>query len=104
MRSIPWIVKRKAGKQSIDVLSALNDGENVKLRSRFGDTESSYTLHGSKTSDTIDYDVAGDFAGDLKIGYMSTYKDLNLGMSCSVSAGDAGRRNHSIEMTMRVDF
>ena len=77
---------------------------DLTLRSRFGDTESSYTLHGSKTSDTIDYDVAGDFAGDLKIGYMSTYKDLNLGMSCSVSAGDAGRRNHSIEMTMRVDF
>lgn len=36
---------------------------DLTLRSRFGDTESSYTLHGSKTSDTIDYDVAGDFAG-----------------------------------------
>ena len=48
--------------------------------------------------------MAGKFVGDLKVGYMSTYKDLNLGMSCSVSAGDAGRRNHSIEMTMRVDF
>ena len=77
---------------------------DVTLRGRFGDTESSYTLEGSKTTDTIDYDVAGKFVGDLKVGYMSTYKDLNLGMSYSLSAGDAGRQNHTLELTMRVDF
>ena len=69
---------------------------DVTLRGRFGDTESSYTLEGSKTIDTIDYDVAGKFVGDLK--------DLNLGMSYSLSAGDAGRQNHAVELTMRVDF
>ena len=58
----------------------------------------------SKTTDTIDYDVTGKFVGDLKVGYMSTYKDLNLGMSYSLSAGDAGRQNHALELTMRVDF
>ena len=42
--------------------------------------------------------------GDLKVGYMSTYKDLNRGMSYSLSAGDAGRQNHTLELTMRVDF
>ncbi len=42
--------------------------------------------------------------GDLKVGYMSTYKNLNLGMSYGLSAGDAGRQNHAIEATMRVDF
>lgn len=52
----------------------------------------------------LDYDVAGKFVGDLKVGYMSTYKDLNLGMSYSLSAGDAGRQNHTLELTMRVDF
>lgn len=77
---------------------------DVTLRGRFGDTESSYTLKGSKTTDNIDYAVAGDFVGDLKFGYMSTYKNLNLGMSYSLSAGDAGRQNHALEATMRVDF
>lgn len=77
---------------------------DVTLRSRFGDTESSYTLEGSSTTDTIDYDVSGSFVGDLKVGYMSTYKNLNLGMSYGLSAGDAGRQNHAIEATMRVDF
>ena len=76
----------------------------VTLRGRFGDTESSYTLEGSSTTDTIDYDVSGSFVGDLKVGYMSTYKNLNLGMSYGLSAGDAGRQNHAIEATMRVDF
>lgn len=77
---------------------------DVTLRGRFGDTESSYTLEGSSTTDTIDYDVSGNFVGDLKVGYMSTYKNLNLGMSYGLSAGDAGRQNHAIEATMRVDF
>lgn len=77
---------------------------DVTLRGRFGDTESSYTLEGSSTTDTIDYDVSGSFVGDLKVGYMSTYKNLNLGMSYGLSAGDAGRQNHAIETTMRVDF
>lgn len=77
---------------------------DVTLRGRFGDTESSYTLEGSYTTDTIDYDVSGSFVGDLKVGYMSTYKNLNLGMSYGLSAGDAGRQNHAIEATMRVDF
>lgn len=77
---------------------------DVTVRGRFGDTESSYMPEGSKTTDTIDYDVAGKFVGDLKVGYMSTYKDLNLGMSYSLSAGDAGRQNHTLELTMRVDF
>lgn len=48
--------------------------------------------------------MAGKFVGDLKVGYMSTYKDLHLGMSYSLSAGDAGRQNHTLELTMRVDF
>lgn len=77
---------------------------DVTLRGRFGDTESSYTLEGSSTTDTIDYDVSGSFVGDLKVGYMSTYKNLNLGVSYGLSAGDAGRQNHAIEATMRVDF
>lgn len=77
---------------------------DVTLRGRFGDTKSSYTLEGSSTTDTIDYDVSGSFVGDLKVGYMSTYKNLNLGMSYGLSAGDAGRQNHAIEATMRVDF
>lgn len=77
---------------------------DVTLRGRFGDTESSYTLESSSTTDTIDYDVSGSFVGDLKVGYMSTYKNLNLGMSYGLSAGDAGRQNHAIEATMRVDF
>lgn len=77
---------------------------DVTLRGRFGDTESSYTLEGSSTTDTIDYDVSGSFVGDLKVGYMSTYKNLNLGMSYGLSAGDAGRQNHALEATMRVDF
>lgn len=77
---------------------------DVTLRGRFGDTESSYTLEGTSTTDTIDYDVSGSFVGDLKVGYMSTYKNLNLGMSYGLSAGDAGRQNHAIEATMRVDF
>ena len=77
---------------------------DVTLRGRFGDTDSSYTLTGSSTKDTIGYDVAGDFAGDLKLGWMSTHKDLNLGMSYGFSAGDAGRQAHRIEATMRVLF
>lgn len=77
---------------------------DVTLRGRFGDTESSYTLKGSKTTDKIDYAVAGDFVADLKLGYMSTYKNLNLGMSYGLSAGDGGRQNHAIEATIRVDF
>lgn len=77
---------------------------DLTVRGRFGDTESTYTLQGSSTTDSIDYDVSGSFVGDLKMGYMSTYKNLNLGMSYGLSAGDAGRQNHAIEATMRVDF
>lgn len=77
---------------------------DVTIRGRFGDTNSSYTLKGSKTTDTIEYDVTGDFAADLKLGYMSTYKNLNLGMSYGLSAGDGGRQNHALEATIRVDF
>lgn len=77
---------------------------DLTVRGRFGDTESSYTLQGSSTTDSIDYDVSGSFVGDLKVGYMSTYKNLNLGMSYGLSAGDAGRQNHAIEATMRVEF
>ena len=77
---------------------------DLTIRGRFGDTESSYDLKGSKTVDTINYDVAGDFVGDLKLGYMSTYKNLNLGLSYGLSAGDGGRQNHALEATMRVDF
>lgn len=74
---------------------------DMTVRGRFGDTESSYTVTGS-TADTIDYDISGDFIGDLKLGYMSTYKWCNLGMSYGLSAGDAGRMNHSVEATMRL--
>lgn len=77
---------------------------DMTIRGRFGDTESSYDLKGSKTVDTISYDVAGDLVGDLKLGYMSTYKNLNLGLSYGLSAGDGGRQNHALEATMRVDF
>ena len=67
------------------------------------DTTLSLKLPCLKTEE-LQYDVAGKFVGDLKVGYMSTYKDLNLGMSYSLSAGDAGRQNHAVELTMRVDF
>ena len=67
------------------------------------DTTLSLKLPCLKTEE-LQYDVAGKFVGDLKVGYMSTYKDLNLGMSSSLSAGDAGRQNHAVELTMRVDF
>lgn len=77
---------------------------DLTVRGRFGDTESTYTLEGSSTTDSIDYDVSGSFVGDLKVGYMSTYKNLNLGMSYGLSAGDAGRQNHALEATLRVDF
>ena len=77
---------------------------DVTLRGRFGDTESSYTLQGSSTTDTIDYNVSGSFVRDIKVGYMSTYNNLNLAMSYGLSAGDAVRQNHAIEATMRVDF
>lgn len=75
---------------------------DITLRGRFGDTDSSYTLTGSSTKDTVGYDVTGDFVGDIKLGWMSTHKDLNLGMSYGFSAGDAGRQAHRIEATMRV--
>ena len=67
------------------------------------DTTLSLKLPCLKTEE-LQYDVAGKFVGDLKVGYMSTYKDLNLGMSYRLSAGDAGRQNHTLELTMRVDF
>ena len=67
------------------------------------DTTLSLKLPCLKTEE-LQYDVAGKFVGDLKVGYMSTDKDLNLGMSYSLSAGDAGRKNHTLELTMRVDF
>lgn len=43
------------------------------------DTTLSLKLPCLKTEE-LQYDVAGKFVGDLKVGYMSTYKDLNLGM------------------------
>ena len=79
---------------------------DLTVRGRFGDTDGSYTVTGASQggSDTIDYDVTGSFVGDVKLGYMSTFKDLNLGMSYGFSAGDAGRQNHTLEATMRIDF
>ena len=50
------------------------------------------------------YDVTGDVIGDLRIGYMSTFQDLNLGMSYGLSAGDGGRQNHLIVVLLRFDF
>lgn len=77
---------------------------DVTVRGRFGDTDSTFTLEGSNTSDSMKYDVTGDVIGDLRIGYMSTFQDLNLGMSYGLSAGDGGRQNHQIEATLRIDF
>lgn len=77
---------------------------DLTVRGRFGDTDSTFTLEGSNTSDSMKYDVTGDVIGDLRIGYMSTYQDLNLGMSYGLSAGDGGRQNHQIEATLRIDF
>ena len=71
---------------------------DLTVRGRFGDTDSTFTLEGSNTSDSMKYDV------DLRIGYMSTFQDLNLGMSYGLSAGDGGRQNHQIEATLRIDF
>lgn len=77
---------------------------DLTVRGRFGDTDSTFTLEGSNTSDSMKYDVTGDVIGDLRIGYMSTFQDLNLGMSYGLSAGDGGRQNHQIEATLRLDF
>ena len=77
---------------------------DLTIRGRFGDTDSTFTLEGSNTSDSMKYDVTGDVIGDLRIGYMSTFQDLNLGMSYGLSAGDGGRQNHQIEATLRIDF
>lgn len=79
---------------------------DLTVRGRFGDTDGSYTVTGASQggSDTIDYDVTGSFVGDVKLGYMSTFKDLNLGMSYGFSAGDAGRQNHTLEATMRINL
>lgn len=77
---------------------------DLTVRGRFGDTDSTFTLEGSNTSDSMKYDVTGDVIGDLRIGYMSTFQDLNLGMSYGLSAGDGGRQNHQIEVTLRIDF
>ena len=79
---------------------------DLTVRGRFGDTDGSYTVTGASQggSDMIDYDVTGSFVGDVKLGYMSTFKDLNLGMSYGFSAGDAGRQNHTLEATMRIDL
>ena len=74
---------------------------DLTVRGRFGDTDSTFTVEGS---DSVKYDVTGDVIGDLRIGYMSTFKDLNLGMSYGLSAGDGGRQNHQIEATLRIDF
>lgn len=76
---------------------------DLTLRARFGDTDADYTVTAT-ASDTINYDVSGKFVGDLRLGWMSTFKNLNLGMSYGFSAGDAGRQNHSLEATMRVLF
>lgn len=77
---------------------------DLTVRGRFGDTDSTYTVTGSNTSDKVTYDVTGDVIGDLRLGYMSTFKDLNLGMSYGLSAGDGGRQNHQFEATLRIDF
>lgn len=77
---------------------------DLTVRGRFGDTDSTFTLEGSNTSDSMKYDVTGDVIGDLRIGYMSTFQDLNLGMSYGLSAGDGGRQNHQLEATLRLDF
>lgn len=77
---------------------------DLTVRGRFGDTDSTFTLEGSNTSDSMKYDVTGDVIGDLRIGYMSTFQDLNLGMSYGLSAGDGGRQNHQLEATFRIDF
>ena len=52
---------------------------DLTVRGRFGDTDSTFTLEGSNTSDSMKYDVTGDVIGDLRIDYMSTFQDLNLG-------------------------
>ena len=78
---------------------------DLTLRGRFGDTNASYEVKGaSGIVDKLDYDVTGKFVGDLTLGYMSTFKDLNLGMSYGFSAGDAGRQNHRFEATLRIDY
>lgn len=77
---------------------------DLTVRGRFGDTDSTFTVEGSSTSDSVKYDVTGDVIGDLRVGYMSTFKDLNLGMSYGLSAGDGGRQDHQIEATLRIDF
>lgn len=79
---------------------------DLTVRGRFGDTDATTTVTGvgSGVSDKVKYDVSGDVIGDLRIGYMSTFQNLNLGMSYGFSAGDAGRQNHTFEATLRIDL
>lgn len=79
---------------------------DLTVRGRFGDTDATTTVTGvgSGVSDKVKYDVSGDVIGDLRVGYMSTFQNLNLGMSYGFSAGDAGRQNHTFETTLRIDL
>lgn len=79
---------------------------DLTVRGRFGDTDATTTVTGvgSGVSDKVKYDVSGDVIGDLRVGYMSTFQNLNLGMSYGFSAGDAGRQNHTFEATLRIDL
>lgn len=79
---------------------------DLTVRGRFGDTDGTATVTGAgnNVSDKVNYDVTGDVIGDLRLGYMSTFQNLNLGMSYGFSAGDAGRQNHTLEATLRIDL
>ncbi len=79
---------------------------DLTVRGRFGDTDATTTVTGvgSGVSAKVKYDVSGDVIGDLRVGYMSTFQNLNLGMSYGFSAGDAGRQNHTFETTLRIDL
>ena len=76
------------------------------VRGRFGDTDGTVSVAGATLggASPTAYDVTGKYTADMTLGYMSTFRDLNLGMSYGVSAGDLGRLNQRLEATLRIAF
>lgn len=72
----------------------------------FGDTDRAYDISNAAVgaSDSLGYDIAGDFVGKLSLGFAAETKNVTLGLKYTGAAGDAGKQNHALTGEVKWRF
>ena len=71
---------------------------------QFGDTEQDIKVKAGAFADTVNGDVAGNFATKASLGLQATKNNTTVGARYGFTAGDMGRQDHAFKLEVRYSF